>query len=55
MEGVFFEVHGSKLKPYPFRDLGEASDEGVAHPVLLFRICETPLDRFFSPKATFYR
>ena len=42
MEGEFFEVHGNKLKPYPFRNLGEASDEGVAHPVLLFRIRETP-------------
>ena len=48
MEGIFFEVHGSKFKPDPFADLGKASDEGVAHPVLLFRISETSLDRFFS-------
>ena len=44
MEGVFFEVHGNEFKPDPLGDLGKASDEGVTHPVLLLRICETPLD-----------
>ena len=48
MEGIFFEVHGSKFKPDPLADLGKTSDEGVAHPMLLFRISETLLDRFFS-------
>ena len=48
MEGEFFEVHGSKFKPAPFADLRKVSDEGVAHPMLLFRSSETPLDRFFS-------
>lgn len=48
MEGIFFEIHGNKFKPDPFADLGKASDEGVTHPMFLFGISETPLDRFFS-------
>ena len=29
----FFEIHGSKFKPYPIRDLGEAAVGGITHSV----------------------
>ena len=48
MESVFFDIHCSKLKPDPFGDLGEASDECVSHTMLFFSIGEAALDRFFS-------
>ena len=32
----FFEIHGSKFKPYPIRDLGEAAVGGITGPVKNF-------------------
>ena len=32
----FFEIHGSKFKPYPIRDLGEAAVGGITHSVFFF-------------------
>jgi len=48
MESIFFDIHCSKLKPDPFGNLGEASDECVSHTMLFFSIGEAALDRFFS-------
>ena len=32
----FFEIHGSKFKPYPIRDLSEATVGGITHSVFFF-------------------
>ena len=44
----FFEIHGSKLKPYPIRDLGEAAVGGITHRVFFFRIRKDTFNRLFS-------
>ena len=37
----FFEIHGSKFKPYPIRDLGEATVGDITHSVFFFsRACQ---------------
>ena len=48
MEGIFFEIHGSKFKPDPFGNLSQATKERVTHTMLFFRIGETTLNCFFS-------
>ena len=44
----FFEIHGSKFKPYPIRDLGEAAVGGITHSVFFFRIRKDPFNGFFA-------
>ena len=44
----FFEIHGSKFKPYPIRDLGEAAIGGITHSVFFFRIRKDPFNGFFA-------
>ena len=36
--GQLFEIHGSKLEPHPFGDLGQTSIKRIAHTVLFFGI-----------------
>ena len=42
----FFEIHGSKFKPYPIRDLGESAVGGITHSVFFFRILKDPFNGF---------
>ncbi len=44
----FFEIHGSKFKPYPIRDLGEAAVGCITHRVFFFCIRKDPFNGFFS-------
>ena len=46
--GEFFEIHGSKLKPYPIRDLGEAAVRRITHSVFFFRIRKDAFNGFFT-------
>ena len=46
--GQLFQIHGSKLKLHPVRDLGQASVLRVTHPVLFLRIGKHTLDLLFS-------
>ena len=46
--GQLFEVHGSKLKPHPFGDLGQTSIKRIAHTMLFFGIGKDPLNGFFT-------
>ncbi len=42
--GQLFEVHGSKLKPHPFGDLGQTSVKRITHTMLFFGIGKDPLN-----------
>lgn len=48
MDRIFFEIHGSKLKPDPFAYLGQASEIGVSHAVFFFGVGEDTFNCFFS-------
>ena len=43
-----FEVHGSKLKPHPIGNLGQASVKRIVHSTLFFRIRKNPFNGFFT-------
>ena len=43
-----FEVHGSKFKPHPFRDLGQTSIKGIAHTVFFLGIGKDALNGFLA-------
>ena len=43
-----FEVHGSKLKPHPIGNLGQATVICVTHSMLFFRIGKNPFNGFFT-------
>ena len=43
-----FQIHGSKFKPHPLRNAGQASHVGIAHRVFFFGICKDTLNRFLT-------
>ena len=43
-----FEIHGSKLKPHPFGDQGQASVKCIAHAVLFFGVGKDALNDFLA-------
>ena len=43
-----FQIHGSKFKLHPVRNLSQACVSGIAQTVFLFGICKNTLYRFFS-------
>ena len=46
--GQFFEIHGSKLKPAPYGDLGQTSIKRIAHTMLFLGAGKDALDGFFA-------
>lgn len=42
------QIHGSKFKPHPLRNAGQASHVGIAHRVFFFGVCKDTLNRFFA-------
>ena len=46
--GQLFEIHGSKLKPHPFGELGKTSIMRIAHTVLIFGIGKDSLNGFLA-------
>ena len=46
--GQLFEIHGSKLKPHPFGDLGQTSIKRIAHPMFFLGIGKDPLNGFLA-------
>ena len=46
---ILFEIHGSKFKPDPFSNLGQASVVSKPHSVFFLGIGKDTLNRFFSP------
>ena len=43
-----FEIHGSKLKPHPFGDLGQTSVKRIAHTMLFLGVGKDALNRLFA-------
>ena len=43
-----FQIHGSKTKLHPVRNLSQACVSGITHPMFLFGIRKDTLYRFFS-------
>ena len=46
--GQLFEVHGSKLQPHPFGDLGQTSIKCITHTMLFLGVGKDPLNGFFA-------
>ena len=47
VDRIFFGVHGSKFKPDPFVNLGQASEISVSHTKFFFGICKYTFNCFF--------
>ena len=43
-----FKIHGNKLKPHPFGNLGQASVKCIAYTVLSFRIRKNSFNGYFA-------
>ena len=50
-----FQVHGSKFKPGPSCDGGQASVVCITHRVFLFRVCKDPFNGFFALRINLLR
>ena len=46
--GELFKIHGSKFKPYPVGNLGEATVGCITHRVFFFGIGKDTLNRLFA-------
>lgn len=48
MDGIFFEIHGSKLKPDPSEIASQAAKICKSHRAFFFGVGEYTLDRFLA-------
>ena len=51
----FLEIHGSKFKPDPSCDSGQASVVCITHRVSFLRVHKDPFDRFLALCVNFFR